>query len=728
MALYQWNGLDIKKDLLCVVSLDTMEVLMKNAALEEVEEGLGGQVETLVQTQADVARVWQEAMAFLQANPQETFQTEETHFVLETWVNVAVQAGYCDAEQSQVYLVVKGYEPVVDFLRFQKAMAHVPENIVLLELNDELTLYSGNPAFEETFSTHQTTFAAAFEGSFAGAMVAEHRQAYIDIIRREIMQTGRCCVPMEVFDAAGKRHYVYFTGAMSEGILNHALLCATVQVLDEAMGDYLRLQQENQAYRATSSFTNSVVFRLDLTTGKADFYGELVERFQLNSGDMDFATYVQKKKLVHLEDQAIFKDMLANMRQGIEKKVRLRLNSNDGRSDWYLVQYTIVKDDQGTPLQALGKVTNIQSTMDLQDKASLDLLTGCLNKGSFETAVAELLMADEVPNCACLIIDIDNFKTINDNLGHLFGDIVLKEIASKLKRVFRENDFVGRIGGDEFVVLVRNVDDLAVVERKAKEVITALNITYKGKGTFYRVTASVGVALSPQHGKRYEDLYTRADLALYQAKNLGKNGYCVYQDTLSKGTMENKTPIDVAKRALSAHFNQEIAVNVFNLLFEEGGNSMDMVLSHLGQQFGVDRCYIFELSDERAQTYDNTYEWCAKGIAPQIDVLKNVPLTTFQEVFDQADTDGIYYCNDIDTIQADSTRESLQMQGIESVVLSFLKRGGQVQYVLGFDDCTTKRVWRPVEISTLAYASKIIAQHLRYQALLSKHEQRDEQA
>lgn len=477
--------------------------------------------------------------------------------------------------------------------------------------------------------------------------------------------------------------------------------------------ELLQLKRELEVYRTTAQFSNSVVFRLHIQSMEATFYGDLTRGFNLVCGGENFEEFVRREKLVHRDDMETFQEMMVCMQAGVERKFHLRLCALTGRQDWYLLDYKIITDGQGNAVEAIGKISNIQATKDLQDKANLDPLTGCLNKTSFEAVTSDFLSNSAKANSAYMIIDIDNFKKVNDSLGHLFGDIVLKEIVGKMRRVFREDDFIGRAGGDEFVVLMRNVDDRSVVERKAREVVEAMDITYKGKGDFYRVTASVGVAMTPHHGRFYEELYNNADLAMYHAKNLGKNGFAIFNETMAKGTMENKTPIDVANRAVSAHFNQDLVIDVFNLLFQEDDNHLDAVLSHLGQHFNVDRCYIFEKKGDK-DAYDNTYEWCAEGIEPQMHLLQDLPLETFQETFDQSDTDGVYYCNDIDTVESESTREALAMQGILSVVLTFVKRGGEVRYVLGFDDCTTTRRWKPVEISTLAYSAKMVAQYLRY--------------
>lgn len=664
-----------------------------------------------------------ECLPLLQVSPQSShgYTKVVTQLLLEKWIDITIHAGFFNEEKTEVYFLLEGYASILEFIRFKNSISKIPENIALLELNDELSFYGGNESFEKTFSTPALSFADKYSGSFAAAMCEEHRKNYLALIQESVISRKKCSFVIEIYTAAGLRHYAFFNARPLEDMLNHTLLCATVHLVDDNVEEYMTQQKAIAVYNTAFEFSQSVAFYLTLSSMHAEFYGSLADNFRLKDIDEDFITYAKKKNLIYSDDLSIFEDMMFNIQNGVERDFRIRINATDGRHDWYMVVYKIQRDAQGNPIAALGKVSNIQLTQELQTKADTDLLTGCLNKGAFEMNVRSLFQGGTAQSHAFLIVDVDNFKEINDNLGHFFGDIVLKEIASKLRRIFRQTDLVARIGGDEFAVLMCGVDDLAVVERKAKEIIKALDITYKGNNSFYRITASVGISLSPQDSYGFEQMYKNADIALYSVKAKGKNSFVVYAPNMNKGTMENRTPINLASRAISAHFNQEIAMEAFNLLFESkyDSDSLDALLRHLGAFYHVDRCYVFEINSTEPDCYDNTYEWCAEGIAPQRHLLQKLPLSAFQETFDMSDEDGVYYCNDIDTVQSKETRETLAMQGIQSVVLTFVKRNGRVEYVLGFDDCTSKRVWKPMEISTLTYTSKIIAQYLLYKRAIS---------
>mgnify|MGYP002870101953 CR=1 FL=1 len=131
---------------------------------------------------------------------------------------------------------------------------------------------------------------------------------------------------------------------------------------------------------------------------------------------------------------------------------------------------------------------------------------------------------------AFYIIDLDNFKKVNDTLGHIVGDFVISDVAQKLCTVFSENDFVGRIGGDEFAAFLKlsgNGTQIGrqIIQAKASAVCTIVDEVYSNDDHDVNVTASIGVALFPAQGRTFDDLYKAADAELYKSKNKGKNQY-----------------------------------------------------------------------------------------------------------------------------------------------------------------------------------------------------------
>lgn len=181
------------------------------------------------------------------------------------------------------------------------------------------------------------------------------------------------------------------------------------------------------------------------------------------------------------------------------------------------------------------KAVNTKHNQTLQEKAETDLLTGLLNKISTEQKVTDYLAEakNKDQNAILFLIDIDNFKKVNDTMGHAFGDELLAGLGLGLSTLFRATDIVGRIGGDEFLVLMRNITpDKETKKREAEKLLTFFRDFKVGEYVQYRCTASIGGAVFSQDGGDFEELYRAADTAMYESKRHGKNRVAYYGEEL----------------------------------------------------------------------------------------------------------------------------------------------------------------------------------------------------
>ena len=162
--------------------------------------------------------------------------------------------------------------------------------------------------------------------------------------------------------------------------------------------------------------------------------------------------------------------------------------------------------------------------------AQIDGLTSLYNKQNTQPIIDAFLQqsrADE--QHAFLILDIDKFKDVNDNYGHAAGDKILQNVGAFLKSQFRDNDIIGRIGGDEFVILMKDVYSKDAAVSRVKSMLENIRNIQQAAIDNHNITFSVGVAFSPDQGMRFEDLYHSADQALYQSKRNGRDSFTVYE-------------------------------------------------------------------------------------------------------------------------------------------------------------------------------------------------------
>ncbi len=190
----------------------------------------------------------------------------------------------------------------------------------------------------------------------------------------------------------------------------------------------------------------------------------------------------------------------------------------------------------------------------IQNLAFFDTLTGLPNRRFFQDQLKQA-MASSLHNgkyCALFLIDLDNFKTLNDTLGHDKGDLLLQQVAKRLSNCIRDCDMLARLGGDEFVVLLELLsEDLqeatAQTETVGKKILAALNPPYPLTDHEFHTTPSIGITLFGKQWEKLDELLKRADLAMYQAKAAGRNNFCFY-DPKMQDIVTNRVALEVDLR------------------------------------------------------------------------------------------------------------------------------------------------------------------------------------
>ena len=232
---------------------------------------------------------------------------------------------------------------------------------------------------------------------------------------------------------------------------------------------------------------------------------------------------------------------------------KLSKPSMNGQAQNFVAKF--IKDDRttidleihGTRTQINGKVSYIGTFVDITEKKLIadqnaylayhDHLTSLSNLRSLEDKLDKLIVLSKVLNLnfAVLYLDLDRFKYINDSLGHHIGDLLLKNVAERLKDLIQPTDFIARIAGDEFILLIHNIPPAAAVET-GKLIIENLEKPFNVSEYEINITASIGISVYPEDGDDRITLLRKADGALYRAKSVGKNNVQIYTPTINIDT------------------------------------------------------------------------------------------------------------------------------------------------------------------------------------------------
>lgn len=222
----------------------------------------------------------------------------------------------------------------------------------------------------------------------------------------------------------------------------------------------------------------------------------------------------------------------------------VRIKDKTGDYDWYRVSGFLEREENGSPKYFVGKLTDAskQITMEknLVKRAENDMLTGVLNKKTMEEKMSNLLTENKEDRyCIFYMVDLDNFKNVNDTLGHIYGDRAIADTGAELTKIFKNQALIGRLGGDEFAVCSSYdaFDEESLknyIIKKAEQIKEANSRSYTDGANVVNITSSIGISVAPIDGTDFETVYKKADLALYQSKKAGKDRYTLFNGELWK--------------------------------------------------------------------------------------------------------------------------------------------------------------------------------------------------
>ena len=291
---------------------------------------------------------------------------------------------------------------------------------------------------------------------------------------------------------------------------NNALCCAFIDVSDWKMLDFTAIKDGR-------------VVHMDMSVGE----------FITRSDRLISVDISEHRYFANLDRENIMK----KYNEGLTgTSTEFFVNTEEFPSRWVNYEYFFLVNPKNDHVCILFSVLDISKQREEKDSlikaAEQDLMTGVLNHESAMNKIDFHIHSEGLDQLnALFMIDVDNFKEINDHFGHRTGDNVLVDIAQKITKTFRDTDIVGRVGGDEFIVLMKNLDKAWMANNKAQELINTLQYDCQRNGESVLMTSSVGVVVFTGGKAPLEDLYSEADAALYKAKNLGKNRFVFSEDS-----------------------------------------------------------------------------------------------------------------------------------------------------------------------------------------------------
>lgn len=291
-----------------------------------------------------------------------------------------------------------------------------------------------------------------------------------------------------------------------------------------------QLMLNEETYRITARESDLCVFTYDVETEQIQFLNDKYQNLGLNQSELSVPVLLRKIREINPETCSVLRNIFARADSAEALHSQKAKVWAGGRMRYLQIKTTNLYDESGKVSRMVGSIEDItdmeNDMLKLQKEARTDLLTGAMNRAAGTSAINRMLVQELHPGCVntFVIVDLDNFKTLNDVMGHMWGDRALCEVVLIMKKHCRAQDIVCRLGGDEFVVFLPDMIREAA-EESLRVLSAKLHIDYVKENLEVMISASMGIVFSDGRDITFQDLYEEADGCLYQVKRTFKGSY-----------------------------------------------------------------------------------------------------------------------------------------------------------------------------------------------------------
>jgi len=434
-------------------------------------------------------------------------------------------------------------------------------------------------------------------------------------------------------------------------------LCTIIDITkNKTYEQALELQQRKQ--QILNTLSGEWLWEYDILENKLVRTSSAYLIFDNNRVVYNYRETTLEKKIIHQDDIKEFNNFcnqLESGRENIEVELRMK-NKDSNKYSWYKIVATTIYDYDGDAICVIGKTSNVDSTheaiKELQNQITKDSLTTCYNRITIQSMVEDRLYNKKLLPYAFLLIDIDNFRTINESLGRLFGDSLLCESANIIRKVFNKA-IIGRMGTDVFGVFISNVKSKDVLKEKIEAVQKECKKLYVGDNA--KLTCSVGIAYSTNVESNFQIMFKKADMSLFAAKNKGKNTFVFYTKTLGYNSdvhTLNEYNMENSFSSLQSSIDSDLLYTTIDLLFNANDtfNSIKILFTKLCQYFKCDYVSLISLKRTKGGNYTVKDLWVPNEATPKAKK-KSLSGSTVAQHLSLFNNDHMFYCSNIENIK-----------------------------------------------------------------------------
>lgn len=375
--------------------------------------------------------------------------------------------------------------------------------------------------------------------------------------------------------------------------------------IDESVGDYETAMDSLSRVRLLMSLTDEFAFIYDKATNMFKMFKyDRFNRIILYDMDIDqWKREMLSKSYVKYDEKAMLDTLVLNMKTyadsfSIKMNCAIRTQSDIFEAVRFI---GIVHNESSGNKIIVGRVVSDESVghastaMEIMNELQYDSLTGVYNKKTITEYAKKRISEEKEKRIVIAILDVDHFKSVNDTFGHLYGDKVLARVGGRLKEIVGEDGVIGRIGGDEFMIVFNGLDDDQVLRGMLRAIRTQIKWEFAEDFENLSITCSIGASIFPVNGRDYEDLFKKADCCLYIAKEKGRDRYVFFRDEMHRASYEamlNQNQLNAMKNPREIRELKNVASFMENAMTDSRKAILD-AMRHMKDTFGIDNINIY---------------------------------------------------------------------------------------------------------------------------------------
>ena len=494
-----------------------------------------------------------------------------------------------------------------------------PMGVAVLKGGNSLQIDIANAEFMKAIG-HGEQVEPDRNRDFYDCVYLQDAGAFEDMIEKCREQKRAEEIEVRIISGQGQICWVKFWCSIyyyKDAVPYYLLICKNTNDRKELEDELLLL---NEQYSMLEEVTDDVPFEYDVKGKRFRIPHKYHINGRLQKDDQDYMEIEKWLAFIHKDEQTLYREVIQNasereMSGSFDYRMNTALGGGIPQYCWYRTVYRRSYD--------ISSDRKIQEQ--LSEEMRRDPLTHLYNKVATGEEAERILKEYPEGTHVLFLIDIDNFKSINDTFGHTVGDTVISDIASALEEQFPDHKLVGRVGGDEFLVLMDNTT-LKQAEQKAKELCRHGEKKLVGDDAVIHVTMSVGLAVSGQDGNCYTELFDQADRAMYAIKRSGKSNYAFAG---KNKTVHTKRNIDTCGKDVDYEKKQGMDKEFLNTAFlllshaRDMNGSLNVLLERIGRRYHLDMVAVFEYDEQIPQMTLTNY-WSTFGQIYEKNVIKPI--------------------------------------------------------------------------------------------------------